>query len=346
MAGTARKISRLERVLGIALLVVLAGMVTAVVFSGLGGPLHPAVGRSMATNLPQSAEEPAASASPLLEWTPESLQPLTDFETFGRETLSDKINGKADTYLQAGFEQLQTQGFALAGQPSEFVQIYLFDMAEPDNAFAVFSQQKRTNITPLDFTRYAYATANSVYFAHGRWYGELVGASRTDALMDAMLAFARSFIADRQPAARQAPDAGDLLPTVDLIEGSRTLLANDAFGYGGLDRVWTADYRIDGQVVTAFISRRADTSQAAELADGYTALLIEWGAAPVEGITLDAPHAAVVDAGGVFEIVFARGRHLSGVHEAMDLRAALKLARRLDAALSGVEDAPEPAADR
>jgi hypothetical protein len=347
MARPKRKPGRLESILSILLLAVLGGVAVAIVAKGVGGSLHPAVSRSMtAADFSQSVDDQPGGQSPLLAFKPESLEVLTGYETFDPQTLSDKINGKADTYTQAGFVQLQTQAFALAGDPSQFVQIYLFDMGKPDNAFSVYSQQKRSGAEELEFADNAYATPNSVFFAHGRWYGELVGASESDELREAMLALARAFVDDQQPTARKKTDARDLLPSEGLIEGSAALLPSDVFSYGELDRVWTAKYRVGDNDVTAFVSRRADAGEAARLAQGYAGMLREYGAAPAEGAKLDAPSAAVFDTGGTYEIVFAREAYLAGVHEAMDLDSALAVARRLDEALAKASDHDKTDADQ
>jgi hypothetical protein len=71
-------------------------------------------------------------------------------------------------------------------------------------------------------------------------------------------------------------------------------------------------------------------------------MLAQYGASAVEGQSLDAPHSAVMDAGGVYEIVFARGKYLAGVHEATDLPAAMEIARRLDAALKEASNGSQP----
>ncbi|MBT8356527.1 MAG: hypothetical protein KJO61_02035, partial [Deltaproteobacteria bacterium] len=56
---------------------------------------------------PSSQLSPNASFIPL----PEGITPLTSAEIFDARNLSDKINGKAELYLSAGFTRLVSQRF-------------------------------------------------------------------------------------------------------------------------------------------------------------------------------------------------------------------------------------------
>jgi hypothetical protein len=65
---------------------------------------------------------PSASGDPQNELLQialhEEMRPLSPLESFGSETLSEKINGKAELYLSAGFVHLRCQRFARINEPS------------------------------------------------------------------------------------------------------------------------------------------------------------------------------------------------------------------------------------
>src|SRR5512144_1193881 len=69
---------------------------------------------------------------------PEAMSPLSPAEHFDRETLSDKIDGKAELYLSAGFTRLDCQRVSLAGQPDAWIEVFVYDMGSVENAYAVF----------------------------------------------------------------------------------------------------------------------------------------------------------------------------------------------------------------
>ena len=107
-----------------------------------------------------------ATAEPILP-LPEGMSLLTPAERFDRETLSDKIDGKAELYLSAGFIRLDSQRLALAGQPDLWVEVFIYDMGSFENAYAVFSAQRRADATMLDFAEFAYRAENALFFVHG-----------------------------------------------------------------------------------------------------------------------------------------------------------------------------------
>lgn len=45
-----------------------------------------------------------------------------------------------------------------------------YDMGNSQNAFSVFSAQRRKDADPLNLTRYAYRTSNAIFLIHGRYY--------------------------------------------------------------------------------------------------------------------------------------------------------------------------------
>jgi hypothetical protein len=277
-----------------------------------------------------------ATAVPILP-LPEGMALLTPAEHFDRETLSDKIDGKAELYLSAGFVQLDCQRLALAGPPDLWVEVFIYDMGSFENAYAVFSAQRRADAAMLDFAEFAYRAENAFFFVHGPFYLELVASGTDDRLRTSMDALARAFILSR-PVAQAAIAERELFPKTGLVATSIRLISTDAFGVADLDRVFTATYSIAGAEMTAFLSRRADPQEAASLAGGYVNFLKAYGGevkasdAPVPGGTV----VAILD---MYEVVFAEGPFLAGVHEAPDRDHAVMLAKELAAKLQEVPGA-------
>src|SRR4030042_1118065 len=84
-----------------------------------------------------SGQAPSATAR-LLPEVP-GFTPLAPSESFGPETLSDKIDGKAELYLQAGFKEMSCRSFGLAAAGGARMEAFLYDMGSAPNAFAMFS---------------------------------------------------------------------------------------------------------------------------------------------------------------------------------------------------------------
>ena len=59
---------------------------------------------------------------------PQGLKPLTAPETFKADTLSDKIDGKAELYLSAGFNRLFSQRFRDEKASDLWIEAFVYDM--------------------------------------------------------------------------------------------------------------------------------------------------------------------------------------------------------------------------
>ncbi len=256
-------------------------------------------------------------------------------ERFRPETLYEKIDGRADLYLSSGFVSLSTQRFTMDNAAGNWVELFVYDMATPENAFSVFSMQRRDGARPDGIVPNAYRTENALFMTRSHFYLEIIGTDASKGLQQAMGMLARAFVRTHGGRTVGGATGLDLFPGEGRQAGSFQLIAANAFGYEPLDRIYSCEYRIGGARMTAFVSERQSREAATALAGNYRKLLLSYGATavdtpePVDG-------AAVLKLFDTYEIVFGMGRYLAGVHEAKDLKAAKTLARRVDEHLKGV----------
>jgi hypothetical protein len=259
---------------------------------------------------------------------------LTAPETFGPDTLSDKIDGKAELYLSAGFKRLQCQRFSDAATAETWMEIFIFDMASQKNAFAVYSSQQREDAAPSPaLGRYAYRTANALYWVHGPYYIELIASEASEAILNRMQALAEAFNRDT-PVATETITETALFPKAGLDPQSITLIPTDAFGFEKFDRVFVAEYHLDGSTLSAFVSARGSPEAAKDLAAAYRAFLLAFGGKALEddGVR-DVVTVEIMDE---YDVIFTRDVFIAGVHAAADKNRAMALARSLD---SRIEEA-------
>ncbi len=274
--------------------------------------------------LPGTRDESIFSRLPL----PEGVVLLSASEVFDASTLSDKINGKAELYLGAGFVRLETRRFNLKRGSDAWMEAFLYEMKDAQSAFAVYSLQKRSGAIPADLGQSAYQTTNALFIVHGPYYMELVASAENADLQAALRALGQALIAGFPVPEKPVAEA-KLFPPEGLNPQSIMLIASDAFGFEKLDKVFTAGYRIDGTPLTAFVSRRSDPGEARALAEAYRAFLLQFDA---ESLTVDVPPGEEIFAFsmmGQIEMVFSLGPYLAGVHQAPDEKRALVLAKYL-----------------
>lgn len=296
---------------------------------------HPAI-LSLQPAPPAAAPALELRATPawtLASFAPPGLAPLSAPETFDAETLSDKIDGRADLYLTAGFVSLRCQRFADATNRAAWFEVFVYDMAAPRNAFAVYSVQRREDAEELKLGAFAYRTPNGLFFVHGRHYVEVVASETSDALMAPAENLSRRFVGMTPAESADLPELA-LLPAEGLVPGSVILYRTAGFGFDRFQDLFAAAYR-DGELeVTAFLLADGSATQAVEQAKAYAEFLVANG-----GVEEPAPNgldnAQVLNLFGTYEIVFGRGPVVAGVHQVESREAAERVARRLFDALPG-----------
>jgi len=253
--------------------------------------------------------------------------PRSPVEGFGPENLSDKINGKAELYLAAGFKEMSCRRFTVDKGGGAHLEVFIYDMGSPANAYAVFSTQRRPGAPDLPLTAHAYSTPNALFFTQGRFYVELVADRSSPALAAQLAVYAKALIS-RLPQEGEATATAGLFPPEGLRADSVRLSAADTFGLEGFNQVFTAEYAMPGGSATAFMAPRQTPAQAAQEARRYQEFLTANGYRKIEkpGVS-EAIQLYELD--GSFEIVLLQDRTLAGVHDAPSQEAALELAAKL-----------------
>jgi hypothetical protein len=317
-----------ERWVGFIILLCLAGIAAVVYHKQFS--FNPAV--LVATAAAPAAPKPVASApNESLPTLPPELSAFSAPETFTADNLYDKVDGKADLYLTAGFVGLQCQRLALKATNDVWMEWFVYDMGTLPQAFSVFSLQRRAEAQPLDLTPFAYQTQNSLYFVSGRYYVEAVTAMPMEPMMAAMRAMARQFVAAHPPVATEIPEL-KLFPPENLEAGSQGLQVANAFGFDQFTNVFTAKYRPPNGAtnveVLAFLELTKTSAAATALRDAYRSFLLANGGKEIES----------QDAGSIgkpinfmdnIEIVFAESNMVVGVHAAPNAASSAKVAQHL-----------------
>ena len=268
---------------------------------------------------------------------PDQLAGMTPVESFDAQNLSDKINGKAELYLSSGFKGLESQRFSRRGQSQPWLEMFAYDMGKFENAYSVFSVQRRDNAASVDLVEYAYQTDNALFLVHGPYYLEIIASEPSEEMRASMGLLARGFIGQTQ-VAREAISENLLFPKENLEADSVARIPANAFGYERLDKVFTAVYLIEDSEMTAFLSHRESAAEAAELAEAYRQFLIQFGG-EARKADLSIKNAVLINILDSYEIVFSAGPYFAGIREAADPRQAETLALKLYQRLKTVSDA-------
>jgi len=288
---------------------------------------------------------PALKVPPFASFIPPGFVGLLKPEVYEADNLYEKIDGKAPFYIDAGFVRLLTQRFARDDDEQQLIELFLFDMGSLQNAFCVYSLQRRPDVAPLPGVTYGYQTSNAAYFVHGKYYVELIGSLESTQLLAAARQIAERIRKQLPSGSAQLRLAElELFPSEHLVDGSFKFSLDSAFGFSGLTDTFSCRYEVDGRALTAFFSRRRDTAEAEKLIDSYAQFLLENDAVEKAAGSdrLRQIQARVFDFFGATEIVFVVGPFAAGIHEADDLQVAEQVAVRLAERLrAAVQEASE-----
>jgi hypothetical protein len=263
-----------------------------------------------------------ASGAP--SYLPKDLGVFGSEQTFDSQTLSNEIDGKADLYLSSGFVGLTVRRFAKKTDPKSWIEVSIYTMRNPADAFSVYSLQKREKSVPLNLGVSAYATRDAVFFVAGAKYFEITSSAR--GLMEDMKILAQN-IARRQP--RQGGlKTESLFPGKALDKSSVSLHIKDVFSCSGLDHVYTAVYSDRGLKVTAFVSKRKSPQEAQKLAAAYGRFLLENGGTAAGEIP-QTPGSKIFKVFDTYEVVMHVGRFFAGTHDVDTLQSARTIALRV-----------------
>jgi hypothetical protein len=255
-------------------------------------------------------------------------------EVFGPDNLSDKIDGKAELYLAAGFEQLSTRRLTTGDAGDAWMELFAYRMEDHRSAFSVFSAQQRRDAQPLERFRYGYRSENALFFVHGPFYVEIVSsAAAPDAGM--LVRLAEAFAGAHTVSEEGVPER-QAFPSEGLVPDSIELQSADVFGFEQLDDVFLARYRMADTELTAFVSKRASAAEAGNLVGAYADFLVRFGGTP-QTVDFPARGTRLVEVFGAYDLVFSVGETFAGVHEAQSPAAAVDLGRRVYEHLAGGE---------
>ena len=336
MARAGSRVSAGEKAAGYAILAVLA--TTAVWLLISQAQFNPAV--IVAMNHPKGAGrlvtgQQAGGASLTASYLADlqGVAALSPVESYNPESLSDKIDGKAELYLASGFQEMSCRSFAAGDTGQARVEIYLYAMESSKDAFAVFSGQRRSGGEQLSLTTNAYATENAFFLTRDRFYIELVADQATPEIRPALEAQAQALLAVLPQEGSQSADA-ELFPAKGLHKDSVRLAVSDALGMEGLENVYTADYSLEHGEAGAFLAVRQSPEEALSQAGAYVKFLASNGFKQIQPAG-SPPGATVMALDTMVQVVMAKGRVLAGVHDAVSPQAALELAGEVAKAVEG-----------
>jgi hypothetical protein len=264
-------------------------------------------------------------------------------ETFNAENLFEKIDGRAESFIQYGVQGMAYTYYHPADDESMEAQLYIFEMKDQLQAFGKYGSEKPENMPTAAIGSEGYTSAGSTIFYAGKYYTQVV-TTKDDPKLAAFALDIAKRVAEKQkgPSGSDATAGGTtvagpeaifkLLPAEPKRSGEK-YVALDAFGYSFLSDVFMADYQ-EGDASWQGFLRPCESPEAAKAVfEKYVASVRQDGAnikmvdgAPAERLMV-ASNIGLVDA------VFLKGNAIGGANGGSDPAKAESFARAFAAKL-------------
>jgi hypothetical protein len=186
-----------EKVLGILILLLVAGIVGAFVFQAATDEEY-LFNVDEKAYLPATPERssPEAQAAPVA--APDAENPFPDpglagwsaptrVGHFTPENLYIEIDGRDAVYLQHGVVGLTVGTYRHDSDIDRTIDVYWYDMGKPANALAMYRSEEPPEATPVSIGRMGYQVGGAVFFCQGSSYVQVIASGLDDADAQAAL---------------------------------------------------------------------------------------------------------------------------------------------------------------
>ncbi len=123
-----------------------------------------------------SAEKIALMVASL---TPKGWELYDKVIQFTPENLYEQINGRAEYYLSYDMIRMTFASFRKSTDNSNFINLSIYNMSTPSNAFGVFSGERSLGVPPLKLGRDAYRSEANYYIWKGQYYIQIIAIDTT-----------------------------------------------------------------------------------------------------------------------------------------------------------------------
>jgi len=282
-----------------------------------------------------------------------SMLPLTDLpagwvvgksgdrhlESFNAENLFEKIDGRAESFIQYDVKGMAYTNYHPAGDDSNEIQLYIFEMGDALKAFGKYGSEKPDEAKALPLGTAGYSSAGSTLFYSGPYYTQMVSTTDDPKFSAFALELAKRIAALQQPKQGSAAPAGETTKTQSTPDevfahlppgegrSAPKYVAQDVFGYSFLADVFMADYAEGSNSWQGFLRPYRDAKEAQATLDQYIESVKKDGA-EVKAVEAEGADRMIISSNiGLTDIFFVKGNVVGGANGATDAKPAEAFAR-------------------
>ena len=243
---------------------------------------------------------------------------------FDHENLWEQIDGRADFFLSYDMVRMTFAVYTDSSDSGMFINVSIYDMGNPTNAFGVFSAERQEEIHPVDLGRDGYRFGANLFIWNGPYYVRMITSKDSPELKEINLLLAEKLMVLLDDSGE--PVRGlEMLPEKDRVSGSEQYYRNDAMGLDFMNDSFMARYRKKDVLITFFLTHKGHPVAAKDILDRYAAYAKKFGEGTRE-VTRSGMAITLCDMDGSYDALFQEDGMVAGVTSIEDRELAVDLA--------------------
>jgi len=257
-------------------------------------------------------------------FTPKGWKLYGAVKQFTPENLYEHINGRAEFYIAYNVTGLTFANFMQTDLNGPFIDLFIYDMTTPTNAFGVFSAERSPEGTPIHLGREAYRQGANYYIWKGRYYITVIASETSTELETIGHALA-------EKASHAVTDSGEkvwglsVMPEKDMIPGTLKYVKNDVMGLDFLKNTCMAQYRKYDTDIKHFVSQNESEQAAQTVVNQYADFAKQYGKG-IETKSAEGVDLIICDMEDYVDVIFQKNNWVAGVLSVKDKDTAFKAA--------------------
>jgi hypothetical protein len=256
--------------------------------------------------------------------TPKGWQIFDEVKQFTPENLYEQINGRASFFIAYDMIRMTYVSFVNSDKTSQFINLSIYNMGTPTNAFGVFSAERSQGESPLELGRAGYRSDANYFIWKGQYYIRIISSEATNEFQWIGMDLARK-VTDFLLDSGEQVWGLTALPLTDRMPESVQYFKVDAMGLDFMRNTYTATYRKGNTLVTAFLSQQDSAESARAKVVRYAKYAKKYGKG-TDRLRAGEVELVSCDMGGTYDVVYQKGRLIGGVSYVEDRGLAIRVA--------------------
>jgi hypothetical protein len=256
--------------------------------------------------------------------TPKGWQIFDEIKQFTPENLYEQINGRASFFIAYEMIRMTYVSFVNSDKTSQFINLSIYNMGTPTNAFGVFSAERSQGESPLELGRAGYRSDANYFIWKGQYYIRIISSEATNEFQWIGMDLARK-VTDFLLDSGEQVWGLTALPLTDRMPESVQYFKVDAMGLDFMRNTYTATYRKGNTLVTAFLSQQDSAESARAKVVRYAKYAKKYGKG-IDRLKAGEVELVSCDMGGSYDVVYQKGRLIGGVSYVEDRGLAIRVA--------------------